>query len=291
MLEEEFLLEDRLQKIRQIAKDYDLENKSYIAFSGGKDSCVLSYLFDLALPNNRIPRVYVNTGIDYNAVVEHVKWLATDDSRIKIITPNVNITKMLKEYGYPFKSKEFSHKANLLSKGSMAPSVQNYFYPETDATRRYACPKAIRPYILDIINLGVSDKCCDFLKKKPCAHWAKTYGRKIAITGIRKAEGGQRNNKESCISFKNGKIKSFAPLLPMSDEWVDWFVKEKKISIPFLYYRPYNFKRTGCKGCPFNQNLAEDLAKMADLLRKDFAVAQNIFGPVYELYRKIKLRL
>ena len=53
----DFLLSDRIQKIQQIAREYDLENKGYIAFSGGKDSTVLSFLVDLALPNNKIPRV------------------------------------------------------------------------------------------------------------------------------------------------------------------------------------------------------------------------------------------
>ena len=52
---------------------YDLEHKAYISFSGGKDSTVLSALFDLALPGNQIPRVYINTGIDYRAIVDFVK--------------------------------------------------------------------------------------------------------------------------------------------------------------------------------------------------------------------------
>ena len=43
-------------------KNMNLENNAYISFSGGKDSTILHYLIDLALPNNKIPRVFINTG-------------------------------------------------------------------------------------------------------------------------------------------------------------------------------------------------------------------------------------
>ena len=59
-----FILEDRIAKIQSINQLYDLENNSYISYSGGKDSTILHYLIDLALPDNHIPRVYANTGID-----------------------------------------------------------------------------------------------------------------------------------------------------------------------------------------------------------------------------------
>lgn len=69
----EFQLLDRIAKIQSINRQYDLENNSYIAFSGGKDSTVLSKLIDLALPNNKIPRVYANTGIEYGLMTRFVK--------------------------------------------------------------------------------------------------------------------------------------------------------------------------------------------------------------------------
>jgi len=73
MKENEFLLQDRIAKIRAINTQYDLEHNAYISYSGGKDSTVLHYLIDEALPDNKIPRVYINTGIEYNAVVAYVE--------------------------------------------------------------------------------------------------------------------------------------------------------------------------------------------------------------------------
>lgn len=70
--EAEMLLQDRIQKIRQIIGKYGEEN-FYISFSGGKDSTVLSSLIDMAIPGNKIPRVYANTGIEYRLIVEFVE--------------------------------------------------------------------------------------------------------------------------------------------------------------------------------------------------------------------------
>lgn len=73
MTEHEFTLADRVAKIQSIDKLYDLENNAYISFSGGKDSTVLHHLIDEALPGNKIPRVYINTGIEYKAIVSFVE--------------------------------------------------------------------------------------------------------------------------------------------------------------------------------------------------------------------------
>ena len=112
----ELTLFDRIEVIKQANQKYDLENNAYISFSGGKDSTVLHYLIDLALPNNNIPRVFINTGIEYNLIVDFVRKLAEKDKRIIIINSGINIKKMLEEKGYPFKSKEHSHKICIYQK-------------------------------------------------------------------------------------------------------------------------------------------------------------------------------
>ena len=105
----EFWLNDRIKKIQSINEQYDLLNNGYVSFSGGKDSVVLSNLVDLALPNNKIPRLFLNTGIEYIDMVKFVKELAEQDDRIVIYNNRTDIRKMLKEVGYPFKSKQHSH--------------------------------------------------------------------------------------------------------------------------------------------------------------------------------------
>ena len=117
MTENEFLLHDRIAKIKSINEQYDLENNAYLSFSGGKDSTVLHYLLDEALPENKIPRLFLNTGIEYIYIFNFVKELAKKDDRIKILNVGKNIKETLKKVGYPFKSKEHSQKVYEYRKG------------------------------------------------------------------------------------------------------------------------------------------------------------------------------
>lgn len=106
MTENEFILYDRLEVIRATIQKYGEEN-FYLSFSGGKDSTVLHHLLDMAIPENKIPRVFSNTGIEFKAIVDFVKGL--NDPRIEIIQPTKNVKATLEEVGYPFKSKEYSN--------------------------------------------------------------------------------------------------------------------------------------------------------------------------------------
>lgn len=106
MTENEFLLYDRLGVIRDTIAKYGEEN-FYISFSGGKDSTVVHHLVDMAIPGNKIPRVFSNTGIEFKAIVDYVKSL--NDERVVIISPSKNVKETLDKVGYPFKSKLYSH--------------------------------------------------------------------------------------------------------------------------------------------------------------------------------------
>ena len=82
MTENEFLLHDRIAKIKSINEQYNLLDNAYVSFSGGKDSTVLSYLMDEALPGNEIPRVFINTGIEYKFILDFVKKTQLNDNRV-----------------------------------------------------------------------------------------------------------------------------------------------------------------------------------------------------------------
>ena len=80
-LDNELLLFDRIEVIKKTIEKYG-DDKCYLSFSGGKDSTVLHHLLDIAIPNNKIKRVYANTGMDYKAITEFVKELAKNDDRL-----------------------------------------------------------------------------------------------------------------------------------------------------------------------------------------------------------------
>lgn len=72
---------DRIKKIQAIDEKYNIQKNSYISFSGGKDSCVLSRLIDIALPGNKIPRVFINTGIEYSLIMKFINECKRCDNR------------------------------------------------------------------------------------------------------------------------------------------------------------------------------------------------------------------
>ena len=283
------MLFDRLEVIKTTIKKYG-EDNFYLSFSGGKDSTLLHYLLDEALPNNKIPRVYIDTGIEYLAIREFVMNLAKSDERIKIIKPSKPIIPTLQKYGYPFKSKEHSLLLSVYQKSGKGKSVRYYLGEE--GHKILTCPKVLRYQFDNGFKLKVSDKCCQNLKKKPITKWQKENGKSITITGMRRAEGGERKSIKGCIiTDKNGKAKKFHPLLVVSDEWEEWYLKERGIKLCPLYYPPFNFKRTGCKGCPFALDLQEQLSTMSLYLPKEREQCEFIWKPVYEEYRRIGYRL
>lgn len=271
-MDNELLLFDRLEIIKSTIKKYGEEN-FYISFSGGKDSTVLHYLVDMALPDNKIPRVFINTGIEYNDIVNFVKELASSDDRFVILQPTKSVKQTLDTYGYPFKSKEHSLKVGAYKRGSRTRSILEYKNGfEGVESSRFQCPKKLMYQYEDSFKLNISDKCCYKLKKEPVKKWEKQNSKKITMTGMRKAEGGQRANISKCVITKQGEIVKFHPLLVVNDEFEQWFIEKYKVKLCRLYYPPFNFDRTGCKGCPFALHLQNQLEVMEHFLPRERAM-------------------
>ena len=114
-MDNELLLFDRVNIIKDTITKYGEEN-FYLSFSGGKDSTILHHLLDIALPNNKIPRVFIDTGIEYVAIREFVLDLSKNDDRFVILKPSKPIKQTLDSVGYPFKSKQHSHNIMLYQK-------------------------------------------------------------------------------------------------------------------------------------------------------------------------------
>lgn len=295
VLDNELILFDRLNVIRDVVEKYS-EDKFYISFSGGKDSTVLHYLFDEALQNNKIPRVFCDTGIEYNDIKAFVQELAKNDDRFIILKPSHNVKATLEKYGYPFKSKEHSNILAVYQNSGKTKSVDKYLSgirikDEQEIETSFKCPKILTYQFSDDFKIKVSDKCCKKLKKEPFKSYEKQSGRNICITGMRKSEGGYRNNINCIVYGKDKRMKKFHPLSKVNDEWEDWYIQKRGIQLCKLYYPLFNFKRTGCKGCPFSLNLQEQLEVMARLLPNERKQCEMIWKPIYTEYRRLGYRL
>lgn len=296
MIDNDFMEIDRIQKIQQIINKYG-EDKFYLSFSGGRDSTVLSALIDIALPGNSIPRVFADTGIELNEVRKFVKGCAESDSRIIMIKPSVNVKESLERDGYPFKSKEHSAKwATYRNIGMESRSVRRYLgiNDENNNAARFQCPKVLKyQFTPEFDRLNLSDMCCKNMKEKPLRKYESETGR-APITGIMMVEGGRRSggNHSGCIFFKqNGALKSFHPFSPVSQEFLNYLIQKYGIELCKLYYPPYNFERTGCKGCPFNIKLQKDLDVLQEYFPNERKQCENIWKPVYQEYRRLGYRL
>lgn len=288
----EFLLTDRLQKIRQIIGKYGEEN-FYLSFSGGKDSTVLSALLDLAVPGNKIPRVYANTGIEYRLILEFVEREREKPHpwELVILKPSIPIKPTLEEVGYPFKNKIHAHVVNLYqTSGKKNKMVDGYLGNRPEHWHSRTCPKILRYQFTNDNALKISDLCCEKMKEEPLTRWAAENQKSYFISGIMKAEGGRRMKSE-CLVFRKGKLIAFQPLAPITKEWEDWYIEKYAVDISDIYKPPYNFDRTGCKGCPFALHLQQELDTLERFFPEERKQCEIIWKPVYDEYRRLNYRL
>ena len=284
----EFILQDRLQKIRQIISQYG-ENNFAISFSGGKDSTVLSALVDMAVPGNAIPRVFADTGIELKMIRDFVVEKQKNDGRVVIIKPSVPIKKMLENDGYPFKSKGHSKFLDRYQRIGRCDSVVQYLGEREDKkpwSSIKSCPQKLRYQF----KMRISDNCCIRMKEEPLTNWQKEHGKPYAIVGLMREEGGRRDSA-TCLSFRGGKLKVFQPMVSITKEWEEWFIKEFEVQICDIYKHPFNFTRTGCKGCPFALKLQNELDTLEKFFPTERKQCEAIWKPVYEEYRRLGYRL
>lgn len=311
MNELEFMEFDRIQKIQSVIEKYGEEN-FYLSFSGGRDSTVLSKLIDVALPENKIPRVFVNTGIEYRKIVDFVAKKKAEDDRIVIVNAGINLKEMLEQDGYPFQSKltslryskwKIKHDRGIKDE-DMPPYIRKWLriedvydrngnpYPQDREGTYKLSPKLMKVVQNDWNDFKISDRCCHRLKMEPLESHVKQSGKTISITGMSRFEGGRRS-KIQCLAF-TGKTKDepsqFHPFAPVTNAFIDYLIEKYDIRLCDLYYEPYRFKRTGCKGCPFAPRIKEQLDILEQYFPSERKQCEMLFGKVYDIYRECGFR-
>ena len=289
-MDNEFILLDRLDVIRKVINKYG-EDNFVISFSGGKDSTILHHLIDMAIPNNKISRVFIDTGIEYQLIRSFVNNFVENDDRFEIIKPQFPLGKIFKQYGYPFKSKEHSQLVHMFQQNGFSKSVYRYINPP-EHRKRFGCPKILMYQFEEGNALKISKECCDKLKKQPFSSWQINNNKPYKLTGERVSEGGLRSSHGDCLVVdKQGKLKKFKPLNKVTDEWIEWFIKKYDIELCELYNEQFNFKRTGCLGCPYNLKISNDLNVLYDKLPNEYNKAIRLWKPVYDEYIRLGYRL
>lgn len=227
------------------------EEHCYISYSGGKDSTVLSHIAKQLYPN--ILHLFANTTNEYPETLKHIQWeLKENNTNIIIVYPidakgeMWNFKKVVERYGYPMFSKR------------VANAIRTYQHAKTPRTKQNSIDYIERNFkkYQKYMELPISDKCCDKLKKEPLRRKAKELGMECVLLGIMASESYQREQawlEYGCNVFYKFKDNQCKPLSFWTDDDISEYIQKYKVKIPELYKMGY--KRNGCMYCGFGVQL------------------------------------
>ena len=258
--------------------------------------------------DNKIDYVWFDTGLEYQATKEHLKYLE-NKYNIKIIKYKAikPIPVACKEYGQPFISKHTSQMVAILQRHNFKWEDEPFEellkkYPRCKSALKWWCNETNPAYCIkqnrflkefmieNPITFKVNYLCCDYAKKNVSHKIVKENNYDLVITGIRKAEGGIRAIAyKSCYSEKeNGKADNYRPLFWYKNTDKEEYEKHYKIKHSRCYTQ-YEFRRTGCACCPFGgRNLNDELETISFYEPKLYKAVNSIFKESYEYTRRYR---
>lgn len=292
---------------------HESNGKCYVSFSGGKDSTVLLALIKMCeevytIPENGIPAVFSNTGIELGVTVDFVKWVKKNYyPNVITIRPEKSFDWVVKNDGKPMKSKMRAELLRRWHKGKrtdyLIGSLITGVLPTGTVVWKTKIADKDMHMLHDDFDIQASDRCCKYMKKEPMHKYEQENGMVGGIVGIRSGEKGarelatKRRVKEGgklCTFYQQGYIRK-APIIDWTDEDVDNFIKEYNVPLSDAYTK-YGFDRTGCMACPFARFVDRDLEylynhepnryKAALHWLKDVYIAQNVKLPFDQSYER-----
>ena len=280
--------------------------------SGGADSDVMMDLLFRVDKDRKIRYVFFNTGVEYRATLEHIDYLEQRYGvQIERIAPIKSIPVCARQNGQPVISKFVSEQIESLQHGGFKwedlpveeltkkyPDCRisalrwwcNDYHREKYADRpgttmfNIGRNKFLKEYIMENPpTFSVSPSCCSWAKKKPAKKYYKDNGIQLRCIGLRKQEGGVRSVAyKNCYTFnsKSG-IDSYRPLFWFSNDDKQAYCERFGV-IHSRCYTEYEFKRTGCAGCPYDRDMLNKLYRLEIKEPAMCKAARNIFRDAYE---------
>lgn len=277
------------------------------SISGGSDSDVMLDICYWCDKDNKIEYVWFDTGLEYQATKDHLKYLEEKYSiKIKPYKAIKPIPLTCKQYGQPFISKRVSQFLEGLQRHNFKfedKSFEELYeeYPKCKSYLEWWCNmnksdnfnikrnKWLKEFlILYPPQFKISNKCCQYAKKDVGKKIIKEYDFDLDIIGVRKAEKGNRATAyKSCFDENGDGYDNYRPLF--------WYTNSDKDDYESHYgikhskcYTEYGLERTGCAGCPFGRDFEKELEIIQKYEPKLFVAVNNIFGDSYEYTRKYR---
>lgn len=249
MNEVEFYLEDLKSKFNKI----DFNNYS-LSYSGGKDSHFLYWFIKQYLKDDKIKIVGVNTYMEHPQIRKRMY-----DNCDVVLKPELNPMEIKKKYGSPCFSKLQDEYISRYQKGNRTKNTMDVVLGNNVMIN---LNNTARNKLLSGNLHKISNKCCDYLKKKPMKKYLKDNNKKN-ILGVRASESIIRANAYKSCFDKQG---NFSPLWDLTSELLNNIYKQYGIEIPPIYK---TLTRTGCMGCPYGSNILKEL-KTLTISQKKF---------------------
>lgn len=201
------------------------------------------------------------------------------------LKPLKSKVEIIREFGYPILSKEIAGKIALLQNPSEKNKTVRHaiitgetgdYGGNRTGTRMQLSAKWLKLFggyenEAEGVNYGkpdflVSDKCCYYLKEKPCDDWAKEH-HSVPYLGLMASEGGRREKalmRNGCNYFGETTIRS-APFAIFSRQDLLQLALDLNVPVPEIYgeiqrgpdgmLRTTKAQRTGCSMCGFGIQL------------------------------------
>ena len=222
--------------------------KIYISYSGGKDSGVILDIIRRFVSSD-IPAVFCNTGNEYPEVVRFVK----QKENTVVIRPEADIRQIIEKYGFPLVGKEQSRYIYQAKHTRSAKLLDIRLHGGEKGIGKIAEKWKL------LINapFNVSEKCCDYLKKKPFDKFHKQTGL-YPVIGTMAGESRLRLQKwlkYGCNSFETNMMASYPlSIWTVNDVWQ--YIR--KFHIPYCSIYDSGLHRTGCMFCGFGCHRKND---------------------------------
>lgn len=284
----------------------DKYDKIVCSVSGGSDSDVMLDICRRVDKNNRVEYVWFDTGLEYQATKDHLKFLENKyDIEIKSYKALKPIPICCKKYGQPFLSKYVSEMMQRLQSHKFKWEDKTFEelykeYPKCKVALQWWCNtnkslwfniernKYLKQFIIkNPPTFLISNKCCQYAKKDVVHKLIKDNHYDLEINGVRKAEGGIRDAiYKNCFS-ENDEHDVYRPLFWYKNSDKEEYERRFNITHSECYSK-YGLKRTGCACCPYGRDFEFELEVAKEYEPKLHKAISNIFGDSYEYTRKYR---
>jgi 3'-phosphoadenosine 5'-phosphosulfate sulfotransferase (PAPS reductase)/FAD synthetase len=233
-------------------------DKTYVAFSGGKDSTVLLHLVRSLYPD--VPGVFFDTGLEFPEIREFVRTI----ENVTTIRPKLTFREVIEKYGYPVVSKRQAQYIGEVQRSRGETATKRLRLTGIKGDGSFTRMGKISDKWLYLALQGripVSDRCCFALKKRPGYAYEDDSGRHPMI-GVMAGESQQRSlqwRKDGCNAF-DAKRPTSKPLSFWTEADVWAYLRGGNRACEQIPYSPIydmGYPRTGCVFCMFGVHLEQ----------------------------------